>query len=235
MNWVSELDEKGYAKIPGVFTKYETDTIRRLAYDCLEHPFKMKTSLQQRGHFPILLLWPSDSSDYLKSISKDMRLSNIARQYLGKDILHLNNQIYFREPGDEDEFAWHQDICFRIPPEDFIGIETTYLQTIIVVDPITKDNGAIEFIPGSHKRGDLKLVDRAPGEYGLRKFVRGKWKGEKVLAEPGDVIVWSVMVVHGSEQNNSTKSRLTYMNGFAKDTAVKPGRFDYYMKDGEIL
>lgn len=235
MNWTVELEEKGFAKIPGVFTKEETDHMREAAYGCLAKPLNGRISLQQTGDHPVLLLWPNDVHPYLNQVSKDDRLASIVRQYLGRYVLHLNNQIYFREPDDGDEFAWHQDISFRIPPQDFIGIESSYLQTIIAIDPITKDNGAIEFIPGSHKRGDLNLIARAPGEYGLRKFIRGKWQGEKVLAEPGDVIAWSVMVVHGSEANNSNNSRMTFMNGFARDTAVIPGKFDHYMKDGVVV
>lgn len=226
---VKEYRERGYAKIPGVFTKQETDRIRLEAY-WLYRVFKEKkdSRLQMFGLYPALLFWPNDLSDYLKEITNSPDMRGIVSEFLGDSIYQLNNQIYFRESGDGDQFGWHQDISFRTPPEEFENIEESYLQTIICVDDMD-DNGAIEFIPGSHLWGNQNLIPRDNSEIGLRKFERGSWKGEKVKAKSGDVLVWSVMVVHGSEPNISGRSRMNFMNGFAKQSAVKvKGKFPVY-------
>jgi hypothetical protein len=218
----------GYAIIPAVFSTHEMNNVRAEAYDVLKRMRPRDPSLQMRNGFPALLFGPDDQSSYLRFISNSRVMRAIVRFFLGMDVLRLNNQIYFRESGDEDQFAWHQDICFRTPPEDFSGIEDSYLQTIICVDDID-GNGAIEFVPGSHRCGNLNLIPRDNSEYGLREFSRGEWRGVKVAAKSGDVLLWSVMTVHGSEPNTSGRNRMTLMNGFAKASAIlKPGKFPHY-------
>lgn len=229
-----ELEEKGYSKIPSVFHPHEMELIRNESYQCLNFIKSGDPRLQKKGDRPALLFWPMDMSFVLKAYSKHEKMVEIVQSFLGNDIRQLNNQVYFRESGDQDEFAWHQDICFRTPESSFDQIESGYLQTIIVVDEI-RENGAIEFIPGSHKWGNLNLIPRDGSEKNLRKFVRGSWSGEKVVASPGDVLLWSVMVVHGSEKNESGRNRMTYMSGFAKGSSVKTEEYPWYLKNGRLV
>jgi len=229
---IKEFNEDGFARIRGVFTKEEADSMRLEAYGCLDKIVGNETRLQMVNGHPSLLFWPRNISSVLAGYADDDRMKHIVRSFLGDDVLQLNNQVYFRESWDGDEFNWHQDICFRTPPEDFPNIEDGgYLQTVIAIDEIRSDNGAVEFIPGSHKLGVMDLVPRDNSERGLRKFDRRGWSGVKLEADPGDVMIWSLLVVHGSEQNRSLRNRATYMNGFAKASAVNPKRwFPTYMK-----
>ncbi len=226
-------DFQGYVRIPGVFTKDEMLRLSGEAYAVLMTDAG-KAQTQWRGARPALMFGPADMSDYIKRVSRDRRLQDIVTSFLGPDTRQLNNQIYFREAGDGDEFGWHQDVCFRTPPERFSNIESNYLQTIICVDEMNPQNGAIEFIPGSHKwETNNNLVPRDNSERGLRTFNRGTWRGEKVKANPGDVLLWSVMTVHGSEKNTSTANRMNLMNGFCADSAlVEKAAFPIYTKGG---
>lgn len=234
MNWRGELEDKGVARIPGVFTTDEAKEIRAAAYMALTHMAGGKNHLQvcKKAHdSPGLLLWPAISNPTLNRYRCDPRLAQIVSEALGPDVKQINNQIYFRLPGDGDSFAWHQDQVFRKPDEDFPGIESGYLQTIIVVDEIGKDNAPVEYLPGSHKDVFPGNPDqRSPG---LRKFSRGNHKGIKLTAKPGDVVVWSVMIVHGSEPNLSQRPRMTYMNGFAKASCSKFN--PVYLQGGKIV
>lgn len=243
---LKEIYERdGVALIPGVFSQEEVNAIRAEALMSLvwsenhaNHRRVLIKTLDRMVNgkqvtFPALSMWPTITSTYLDEIRKDPRLVEIATTILGPDLKQLNNQFYFRLPGDEDEFAWHQDILFRIPKEYFPGIETAYLQTSIVVDELTEENGAVEYVKGSHKAGDLELIKRgedAPAK--LRQFNRRQFIGEKILAKPGDVLIWSVMIVHGSEKNMTPFPRMNYMNGFAKSDASV--HFPVYTKGGVV-
>lgn len=235
MTWQAELEEQGVARIPGVFTTAEANEIRSAAHIALTQIKGGKNHLQickASGHdSPGLLLWPALSNQTLNRFRCDQRLAGIVREALGPDVKQINNQVYYRLPGDGDSFAWHQDQVFRKPPEDFPGIESGYLQTIIVVDEITEDNAPVEYLPGSHRDVFPGNPDQLSPK--LRKFTRDGHAGIKLTAKPGDVVVWSVMVVHGSEPNGSQRPRMTYMNGFARADC---SRFNpLYMSQGRVI
>lgn len=240
-------EKNGVALIPSVFTKQEADNIRAAALISLteihaENVYsKSHTELEKRENagtnFPILLFWPGLRSRYLEQIRTDPRLQFIVKSFLGNDVKQLNNQVYFRMPGDGDSFHWHQDVIFRQPAEDYPGIENSYLQTIVVVDEITSENGAVEYILGSQKKGNLQLTDDSFKN--LRNFdlktikkIFPKKSPKIMTAKPGDVLVWSVMIAHGSRPNNSNNMRMTYMNGYAKAEAAK--KWPFYLKGGKL-
>lgn len=230
-----DYKEEGIALIKNVFDKDECERIREVAYRALEqdNPEYPHNYIEMKGDKPGLIFFPCLVEPYLDEIRKDPRLARIAQFFLGDNIKQLNNQIYFRESGDGDEFAWHQDICFREPRNRYPGIDESYLQTIIAVDDITLENSPVEFIPGSHKTGEHKLYGSADMTKMLRNFQRQGLEGKKYTCKAGDVMVWSVLTVHGSEKNESKGNRMTYMNGFAKaDSALD---WPLYMKHGEVV
>ena len=106
----------------------------------------------------------------------------------------------------------------------------------MVIDEITADGGAIEFVLGSHRRGDLQLVE--PDDPSLRRFDRRqharRWadlETRAVLAHPGDVLLWTAMTVHGSGPNRRPAARMTYMNGFCRADAAR--HWPTYLRGGE--
>ena len=226
-----DYEEKGVIVIPSVFTSAECDEIKRQAYSVTDE------QITEAGypHLPSeqiynkksLIFFPALANDYINSIRIDNRVVELAREFIGDDIRQINNQIYFREKGDLDQFAWHQDIMFREGHLFNEEVMDDYFQTIIAVDDITEQNGAIEFIEGSHK------TMRIEPPKNLRRFERGNLKGTKYTAKKGDVLIWSVMIVHGSETNNSNSDRMTYMNGFCR-TKASAG-YPHYLIGGKVV
>ena len=101
---------------------------------------------------------------------------HIVKTFLGDNVKQINNQVYFREPEDLDTFAWHRDTIFRESSQFKGTVETDYLQTIIAIDDITEENGAVEFIEGSHQWSDFDAPEN------LRKFKRDGLSGTKYVA-----------------------------------------------------
>jgi len=224
----------GVAIIPNVFTSDECEEMKGAALDSInkENPKYPHRYLERHNGYPALIFWPSLINKTLDTYRKDARLARIVKTFLGDNVKQLNNQVYFRNPGDGDQFAWHQDVCFRQPAERYPGIESSYLQTIIALDDITLENSPVEFIPGSHKHGIQDTYGGAQVTKMLRYFKRQGLEGRKYTANKGDVMIWSVLTIHGSEPNESARTRTTFMNGFAKaDSAMD---WPYYLKDGEV-
>lgn len=92
-------EEKGWAIFNSVFTRQEMNEVRALIWKAFrESPEK---NIQWFNHiYPALLFSPSG---IINSYRKDSRMVEIAKSFLGENILELNNQSYFRLPGDVDE------------------------------------------------------------------------------------------------------------------------------------
>ena len=224
------FDSKGIAVIPFVFSSQECDEIKRQAYEVTDEQIKSSgyphVPSEQAFNKKSLIFFPALANDYINKIRIDDRLKSIVQYFLGDDVKQINNQIYFREPGDEDSFAWHRDTIFRENDIFNSHLETDYLQTIIAIDDISEENGAVEFIEGSHDWEEFHTPN-------LRGFERHDLKGIKYTANKGDVMLWSVKIVHGSEPNESTSSRMTYMNGFCRSRACNS--YPDYLIDGKIV
>jgi ectoine hydroxylase-related dioxygenase (phytanoyl-CoA dioxygenase family) len=199
---VAACRTQGFARIPAVFAKDEVNRLRAEAILACRGG-----NLEIRDGFPCLLFWPD--SVYMRALARDRRLLDIVAAYYGHGDFELETQqYYFHLPGDPDEFAWHTDERFRP------GVGNLYLQTAILVDDWTQTNGAVEFIPGSHREPFVNAGD-------LRTFMRGERHGRRLTAMAGDVLTWSNTVVHGSERNVSDQPRQYFMNGFRSKTLAE--------------
>lgn len=232
-----ELEIKGITVIPDVFTKQEMDRLKDEAYSITPEMVKEggypHQPFQYSGGHPALVFFPALANEYVNSIRKDKRYTDIVRYFCGDNVKQVNNQIYFREAGDNDQFAWHQDIVFREPRHRFPNIEYTYLQTILCVDDMTEDNGGIEFIEGSHLDGEKEITSSSAVTKMLRTFKRMGLKGKKYTASSGSLVLWGCLTVHGSEANISKSSRMTYMNGYAP--AENCLDYPWAIKDGVAM
>ena len=110
-------DEKGVIVIPNVFTPEECDLMKKNAYlvkdsDIQNNGYQHTPSEQKNGK-RLLVFFPTIANDYLNKIRTDKRLVDLVTNFIGDNVKQINNQIYFRESGDNDQFAWHQDIMIR--------------------------------------------------------------------------------------------------------------------------
>lgn len=223
--------EKGIIVIPDVFTAEECDEIKRQAYatkdiDIVKAGYRHAPSEMSYGA-KALIFFPALANDYLNKIRTDERMVNLVREHIGDDVKQINNQVYFREAGTKDQFAWHRDTMFREPQNFKDDVVDDYFQTIIAVDDINVDNGAVEFIEGSHN------WEKFPDPKHLRVFERGELKGTKYTAKKGSVLIWTVTIVHGSEPNQTNADRMTYMNGFCRSKSALA--YPDYLINGKVV
>lgn len=224
-----EFYKNGVQVIPGVFSRDEMGELKDAAYKAqsIGNPQYPHNFIEYTpSGSPAIMFFPALCNRVLDSYRIDERLTGIVRDILGDNVRQLNNQYYFRHAGDGDSFAWHTDRRFRTDESKYPNIGDGYLQTAIIVDDWTDENGAVEYIKGSHKQDFTELTN-------LRGFKRMSLQGEKIYPKSGDVAIWSVLVVHGSEQNVSTTSRNYYMNGFARAECAH--EFPHYLKEGAVV
>jgi ectoine hydroxylase-related dioxygenase (phytanoyl-CoA dioxygenase family) len=173
------------------------------------------------------VVWAGGAEPVLLRLSEDARLVDQALDLLGTDRCEqLLCQAHYKMPNDGVAFDWHQDIQHRDKGGDTWRDVTgrgSFVQTILLVDDMTEENGALEFLPPDavtlDASGRLVMEDGAARVDASRAVA--------VTGRAGDVLFFGPYAVHGSTPNQSGKPRRVLINGYAAPGANKrvyPGR-----------
>ena len=178
------------------------------------------------GHGPVVVqrvVWAGGAEPVLLRSSEDPRLVEPALDLLGTPCCEqLLCQAHYKMPNDGVAFDWHQDIQHRDKGGDTwrdVNGRGSFVQTILLVDDMTEENGPLEFVPT-----DAVALDAS------RRLVKGsvdRSRAVSVTGRAGDVLFFGPYAVHGSMPNLSNKPRRVLINGYAAPGANKrvyPGR-----------
>lgn len=169
-----------------------------------------------------LRLEPSVFQDYCLTSGVGEVVANIA----GSDRTTLiYDQLFVKEPGTKTQTGWHTD-------QPYWPVLGPIMTLWIALDPVDADNGALEFIPGSHAMGakyrpfttdqnggflHYLEVDN-PNYIDMPDFEADRAKYEMVhwAMEPGDAVAFDGYIVHSAMGNRtSTRRRRGYAIRFA--------------------
>jgi ectoine hydroxylase-related dioxygenase (phytanoyl-CoA dioxygenase family) len=173
------------------------------------------------------VVWAGGAEPVLLALSEDPRLLEPALELLGSERCEqLLCQAHYKMPNDGVAFDWHQDIQHRDKGNDTwrdVNGRGSYVQTILLVDDMTDENGPLKFVPSEgvtvDAAGRLVTDDRGPRVDASRAIA--------VTGRVGDVLFFGPYAVHGSTPNESTIPRRVLINGYAAPGANKryyPGR-----------
>ncbi|MBS1983388.1 MAG: phytanoyl-CoA dioxygenase family protein [Bdellovibrionales bacterium] len=254
MGWKGELTKKqiddfhnvGFFSIEGFWDPQEVAEMREAFQRLYATAQKLRTTQLHKGSSFVLndkgdrvavarVVWAGAAEPVLLKYGADPRLLRVAAQLLGsKEMDQLINQAHFKMPGDGVGFPWHQDVQHRDKkPGDWRDVngKGSYVQTLTALDPITKDNGPVLFIPGSHTKGriDFTSADYASGEY--EEFSEKSphfdiSSAVPAVGGPGTIVIFGPYTVHGSYPNKSQHARFSFLNGYAypgANSRVYPG------------
>jgi len=157
------------------------------------------------------VVWAGGAEPVLLRLSEDPRLVDPALDLLGTAYCEqLLCQAHYKMPNDGVAFAWHQDIQHRDEGGDTwrdVNGRGSFVQTILLIDDMTEENGPLEFVPL-----DAVAVDAS------RRFVKESVDASRavsVTGRAGDVLFFGPYAVHGSMPNLSNKPRRVLINGYA--------------------
>jgi ectoine hydroxylase-related dioxygenase (phytanoyl-CoA dioxygenase family) len=173
------------------------------------------------------IVWCGASEPILLEYGRDKRLLSLVSQLTDSTQFdQLINQAHFKFPGDDVTFEWHQDSIHRRYGTDLwtdVDGRGSFIETTTAIDPMTEDNGPLQFIPGSHKRGHIE-PDADTGE--LPADAYDPKRAVTLTMDPGDVALFGPFTIHGSGPNDSESPRRLFLNGYALPGAnrrVYPG------------
>jgi ectoine hydroxylase-related dioxygenase (phytanoyl-CoA dioxygenase family) len=140
-----------------------------------------------------------------------------ASQLLGNVAVRFwHDQIFWKPPKQGGVVAWHQDYSYwtRTKP-------IAHLTCWCGLDDSTKENGCLQYIPGSQKWGLLPKPVIAGELQGIKDFLNDEQKKQfenpqYAEVKAGEAIFHHSLTLHGSGANTSAKPRRAFViNVFA--------------------
>jgi len=136
----------------------------------------------------------------------DARILDAVEDLLGPDLICWGTHFFSKEAGDEKRVSWHQDASYwPLTPSKTVTVW-------LAIDDADEDNGAMRFIPGSHRVGQIAFERSDAQERNvLNQTVRdAEQHGEppvSIVMKAGQMSLHSDLLLHGSEPNRSNRRR----------------------------
>ncbi len=173
-------------------------------------------------------------SNYFKKLSSSLKVIELAEHLLGGKAVLKNMQYFDKVPLIGKETPAHQDgFYFKIKPQNAL---TMWLS----LGDADGKNGAVTYIPGSHKIGM-----RPHGNTGILGFSQSitDWSDEdsdaeiQMTAGPGDILVHHSLTIHRANPNRSNRDRKSIGFIFYREDVVidEQAHADYQKKLRESL
>lgn len=243
MDLVEQYKRNGYAIIRRLISPSEVADLAAACdaahADALSHgrSFRHSNLHYRLDHNEVRMVqWAAQQHAALGAFRIDPRIARLLAPFLGDDIKQIINQVHWKKPGGRGDFAFHQDSRFRKPAHAYRNLGNSYVQTGLAIDPHNPLSGGLQFLPGSHLCGDLSLalddavMENRPQEEQLLAAGLDPSQLITLDIEPGDFVLWSPYLVHGSTTNNAKHYRRFYINGYV--AAADCDRGEWAFRDG---
>ncbi|MCC7436111.1 MAG: phytanoyl-CoA dioxygenase family protein [Methanoregulaceae archaeon] len=218
--------ENGYAVVPGVFMEEELEDLQR-DFDRIvaqlvasgEEINARWTGTEMAEYAETVVLHTHNVQQYsavwMRALLND-RLLDAAEAILGPDIV-LHHTKLFQKPSEVGApFPMHQDWSY------FPTMKDTMMAAVIHVSAANEEMGCLRVYPGSHRLGRLTDSDGQLEESMLLDYPIQD--ATPLEAEPGDVVFFHYLTIHGSMPNRSDRARKTVLVQLhAGDDDVEPG------------
>jgi ectoine hydroxylase-related dioxygenase (phytanoyl-CoA dioxygenase family) len=143
-----------------------------------------------------------------------------AAQLLGGAVRFWHDQLFCKPAHHGGVVAWHQDYSYWTRTEPL-----AHLTAWIALDDSREDNGCLRYIPGSHRWPLLPMPALAGDMESLRKLLTSEQiaqfdKQVLVDVKAGECSFHHPLLVHGSKDNRSPRSRRAAVVNYVRDGVV---------------
>jgi phytanoyl-CoA hydroxylase len=195
-------EENGYLLVPGVFDAGEVEEMRGAIARILEAVEGTANDTNHRWAAvddAQLQLKGFHDLQYHDAVFTRMvahpRLVGVLTELIGPNVQLHHAKMLVKPPEQGAPFPMHQDYPY-FPHE-----RHSVLAASVHLDHTDEENGCLHVIPGSHRLGPLE----AQGESHTVEYELAS--GTPVPAQPGDVLFFNYLTIHGSGVNRSDRTR----------------------------
>jgi Phytanoyl-CoA dioxygenase (PhyH) len=150
-------------------------------------------------------------------LAQDQDILDMVERIIGPDIILWSTHLFCKEAGTGKEVPWHQDGQYwPIRPLATCSVW-------VAIDDVTVENGAMRYVPGSHRMGHFRHEekndpDKALGlELGPGQLDMNLARHDTLAA--GQVSLHDIHLVHGSAANRSNRRRAGYVMRYMPSTS----------------
>ena len=249
---ISQFRDEGYAIVrnflPADEIKRLQDKAAELQAIALEHPVTYRHGnlvyeILPEEHFGkryvIQAYWFAWADAYFDAFRSHPRYLQLLEPLLGNNIKQVTQQIHWKPPGARlTGYRFHQDLRFRESRSSYEDVVRDTVTMGLAIDRATPENGCLKVVPRSHTMGYLGLSDNGDGQ-----IMKGLTQDDElvqvgidpaqvidVVLEPGDLVVWGLMTVHGSLPNDSQNERAFAISSYVRGETSQRGEWTF--KDG---
>jgi Phytanoyl-CoA dioxygenase (PhyH) len=161
---------------------------------------KLPSDVNRKPH--LLLTW-------LNELIRDPRILDAVEKILGPNILCWGSGFFIKNPRHRARVTWHQDSTYW-------GLSSPDVVTAwLAFTPSTTANGCMRVVPGTHKLPQLPHDDTFRPDNLLSRGQEiavevDESKAVNIVLEAGEMSLHHVMLVHGSEPNDSEIRRIGF-------------------------
>lgn len=207
---VQQYKDRGVVLLKSVFSAERLSGLERA----------IERALRQRAnYFHYRVMWQRDKA--FRDFCFHSIAPAIAARLMQSDTVSLLfDQVFVKEAGARTATGWHNDQPYwPIRGNDLISLW-------VALDPVDTDNGAMEFIEQSHRWQRRFTPFYADEKGGFARYhshadeasepipdfeaERDQQSIESYDMQPGDVLAFNGMIVHGARANNSARRRRAY-------------------------
>ncbi len=200
-NQLRTYQQEGFFFPLPVLSEPETSILRaKLEQVEIQHGGSLPAPINRKPH--LLLTW-------LNQLIRDPRILDPVEDILGPDILCWGSGFFIKNPNDPARVTWHQDSTYW-------GLSKPDVVTAwLAFTPSTPGNGCMRLVPETHTLKQLPHRDTFAPDNLLSRGQEitvnvDESRAVDVVLMPGQMSLHHVLLVHGSEPNNSAHRRIGF-------------------------
>lgn len=221
---IDTYHEKGYVRIPNVFSPTEVEDLRTELDTLVQDwattnagwsgPWRdvyMSPDVEQRSMLTHLHDLHFYGATWCQAVTKPALAEAMADLLATPNVELHHTTLHLKPPETGMPFPLHQDSPF------YRHERPTYVDAIVHLDDTNDENGCLRFVPGSHRNEHLEHIEEADGKPVAPHLPTDDWRlddTEPMPAKAGDVVAFSIYTVHGSRINSTDRWRRLVRVGY---------------------
>lgn len=212
---IAQFRENGFLVFDDVFPPEDVEILREACNDPAIVAELEKRDYQNKT---VHLLSVTTRHPAFMELARSPRILNRITPLIGPDIQLQHSKLANKAPAKgKGPYSWHQDFAF------FPHTNTSLVAVMVMLDDATPENGCMQMVKGSHKKGLLNHMVNGLFTGGCQE--PEQWADPDQIAyitpRTGGISIHHCLALHGSEANLSGKPRRGIVFQYRADDAYQ--------------